>query len=1318
MALGQDIITCTGSTIDGETGEAMPYVRLQSSSGAATLSNIEGHFSLKAKPSDTIAVHCIGFQTQRIVARKLSGRIVLKPNPKLMKEVTVLGLETILDRVDKQLQRDVKAGKNSRRQFFCRILEELNGKEDLIESFFDCRNAVRLQDMVLLEGRRMQINNAESDQATHNDMNMHHLLQIGPTMEYGNWWQYVINVPFNDKNYRKFYAWSYVTQQDDEGRTIYRITLHKLPRTAGRRIVTGRIYVDARDFHLLRFEGHVPDISIMTSDEDNSPVISSVDIDVSINYRFDKGFIEVEDLHYEMKGETANGRGVIFALDKPVRPTPDKNRKRVRENMIVSVDEAGFDSVMWSRSEAVQRTEQEERIAFGHATQIAEARKADRPDTLAIASPAHRRLLRQLDLFTQKGPQEKVYVHLDNQSYFLGDTIWFAAYTRNTTKDLPSRISNVLYVELLNQDGFVVERQLIEMAKGRGHGAFILDKQVQYAGFYELRAYTRWQLNWGRQQRPHSSLASEWFLSPELEELYFRDYDKLYSRVFPVYDKPQDAASPQHNMTPRPLRRYFKKDPDHHERELAFYPEGGHLVQGLPCRVAYEATWNDGEWLEGSLQVQGDSIPAVSRGRGMFTIIPTAGSTTLTFRDKDGHEVKARLPEAEQQGATIAVTQQDTLWQIDIATAGLPTDSLALAVMHEGVLEYFQPLTHPEAKTEGTATQHRTSHIVHRTSLRSSGVHQVTLFDTEGRVWCDRLFFATLPGSMSPSLSISGQKDCYEPLERISLDIAATAPIASNQKNFISLAVRQQTDEDRPFDNASILAEMLLSSEVKGFVPNPGWFFEKDDSAHRQALDLLMMTQGWRRFDWHQMTNPASFIIHEKPEQQLTLKGSVYRGDWVSSDLRFVADLSTSNPRLYLSRSDMESSIKYAPEYWDVNDSSLGNLTERDVLQKNFSEKTKQRIIVHGSLANMIGQKELSLPPVEAKDGDFSWTLPRINQCCMIYLGAQMQKEGKSLRPYTWQAKQDPEDIKPKQARKLYDDSFDLKVCIDFPYPRFVKPYDFYQKHLRPSEFDATGLQKWGETRVLREVPVAAKHSGLRPHDDAHPAFILDDLEAQNLVADAGMCFADNRLARSLFGTYGLAYPYVHDNQADIDSHIRLRYGITQDRRTMEGLDSLHRDSVYAPQNLRSLPESHSISPGEMKSFAGYGVIDKWVIYTDFSPRLCGDKRYEGANLSETAIVPYTYPDQRRHLVTTGRYLMLPGFSQCGDFYHPDYAKHKLPEDQHDYRRTLYWNPSLPLNAKGQATVSFFNNSHTTRIVVDAEGQAADGTLLWSNPNR
>ena len=112
--------------------------------------------------------------------------------------------------------------------------------------------------------------------------------------------------------------------------------------------------------------------------------------------------------------------------------------------------------------------------------------------------------IQRLRAFGERIPQEKVYVHMDNRCYFLGDTIWFKAYTQQTNDGKPSEMSGTLYVELFDQEGYLKERKLVEMKQGQGCGFFATDTTM-YGGFYELRAYTRWQLNWGEYEHKHKA---------------------------------------------------------------------------------------------------------------------------------------------------------------------------------------------------------------------------------------------------------------------------------------------------------------------------------------------------------------------------------------------------------------------------------------------------------------------------------------------------------------------------------------------------------------------------------------------------------------------------------------------------------------------------------------------------------------------------------------------------------------------------------------------------------------------------------------------
>ena len=99
-------------------------------------------------------------------------------------------------------------------------------------------------------------------------------------------------------------------------------------------------------------------------------------------------------------------------------------------------------------------------------------------------------LYRKVEAFGRALPQEKVYLHLDNTCYFIGDTIWYKGYVTQADRGTLTDLSRILYVELLTPDGYLVERQQLEMPDGMTHGMFVLTDSL-YAGYYELRAYTR-----------------------------------------------------------------------------------------------------------------------------------------------------------------------------------------------------------------------------------------------------------------------------------------------------------------------------------------------------------------------------------------------------------------------------------------------------------------------------------------------------------------------------------------------------------------------------------------------------------------------------------------------------------------------------------------------------------------------------------------------------------------------------------------------------------------------------------------------------------
>ena len=143
-----------------------------------------------------------------------------------------------------------------------------------------------------------------------------------------------------------------------------------------------------------------------------------------------------------------------------------------------------------------------------------------------------------LEEASQSQVQEKVYVHTDNQCYFVGDTLWYKAYVVRADNLQPTDMSRLLYVELLSPDGMLVERQTIIVSpKGYTCGQFALTDSL-YSGYYELRAYTRWMLNFNVREHYYRNDETWLFYNKQMAADYYRVWDGLYSRVLPIYSKP------------------------------------------------------------------------------------------------------------------------------------------------------------------------------------------------------------------------------------------------------------------------------------------------------------------------------------------------------------------------------------------------------------------------------------------------------------------------------------------------------------------------------------------------------------------------------------------------------------------------------------------------------------------------------------------------------------------------------------------------------------------------------------------------------------
>lgn len=450
--------------------------------------------------------------------------------------------------------------------------------------------------------------------------------------------------------------------------------------------------------------------------------------------------------------------------------------------------------------------------------------------------------------FSDDYPQEKVYLHFDNTSYYLGETMWFKAYVVRSDRQSLSILSRVLYVELINPEGYVIETKKLKIEKGQCNGSFNLTAS-NYPGYFEVRAYTRYMLN------------------------FFED--NYFSRVFPIFDKPETEGSYVTKITERPRnQRIPVKRPDVKTKNklmLMFYPEGGSLVCGLNSKVAFKATDQNGQ----NAVIMGDIYNSKNRkvaeinteylGMGAFIIQPDSNVTRAKVIFNND-EYSFDLPQPLKEGCVMNINSSDSVTlKITIQrTPHFASGQLGLSVTCRGRLYLVQNIDF--------GMQNAVSLNVPKKMI-PSGVSQVTLFDSKGEVLSERLVFVNHRSNLK--IDMTANKASFQPFDKVELSFRVSDKSEHPLPLTFSLAVRDNASSlSSPYAD-NILTNLLLSSDLRGYIENPGYYFESNTASRKLALELLLLTQGWRKYDWKTMTGVTPFNPQHPLEKELAAEGKI-----------------------------------------------------------------------------------------------------------------------------------------------------------------------------------------------------------------------------------------------------------------------------------------------------------------------------------------------------------------------------------------------------------------------------------------------------------
>lgn len=447
-------------------------------------------------------------------------------------------------------------------------------------------------------------------------------------------------------------------------------------------------------------------------------------------------------------------------------------------------------------------------------------------------------------------PQEKVYLHFDNTSYYHDDKIWFKCYIVDAVSNRASRLSSTLYVELLNPGGTIIETKVLQITDGQCYGDFTLNHIPFYPGYYEVRAYTKYMMNFGD--------------------------DTAFSRVFPVFDSPEepgDYSSPEidNNIaakygTSRPKTERPGK------LQMLFYPEGGHMITGLPSRVAFEIRGHNGfvNDCEGHIiSSANDStivrFAPVADGRGTFTFTPIKGVKYKAQVAYNGKNYDFKLPVAKAEGISLSVdnlsSPDSTRITVRKSAATDITTPLSISISSHGIIYFTDIIESDSVATELSVDKHTVP----------AGVSVIALSDPQGNIIADRMFF--VDNGKYGRINVSTDKPQYLPTEKVGIELTVTDREGTPVETPLSLAV---TNAENAAENRSdILSGLLLASEIKGYILNPSKYFSGSNPDRHIQLDLLMMTQGWHNYIWKGISSDQADAIKYMPEKAISVSGKV-----------------------------------------------------------------------------------------------------------------------------------------------------------------------------------------------------------------------------------------------------------------------------------------------------------------------------------------------------------------------------------------------------------------------------------------------------------
>ncbi|RNC64123.1 MG2 domain-containing protein [Proteiniphilum sp. X52] len=501
---------------------------------------------------------------------------------------------------------------------------------------------------------------------------------------------------------------------------------------------------------------------------------------------------------------------------------------------------------------------------------------AQEPDEVAT------RFMEQLARFSH----EKIHVQTDKSAYLSGERVWLRSHLVEATTNMPAFLSRYVYVELFSPFDQVIQRIKIRPDSIGVYSGYLDLNEELPEGNYTIRAYTRYMRNQGNEAffkktiqvlDPYSlqiEPVPHFVVNGNRVNVNFKFVDTAGKDTitpdivtFQLLDEAERRISPDGNSNfkwdfmfkgkrnnrnlllgvvhnGRKYNKYYPIPYDTNDFDITFHPEGGYLIPGQTCQVGFKAINPSGlsEEVTGTLFNSKDEeivqFRTLKFGMGFFNFIPQANEkyyAVCKTKRSDTKRIDLPIPDFRSRTVSARLNGENRIVVSMLKGNAAPEDPVYILIHSKGVV-YFHQLWENPSRAYSFATNNF-----------PTGIISILLLSDKNEILSERMIF-NLNRNDFAVLDTELSSPAYKrrQLIRLRLRLADSDTIAFSDNMAVAVTDKNVVRQDT---TNNLLSTLLLSSELKGFIESPASYFNGYAVADKYALDALMLTQGWRRYD-------------------------------------------------------------------------------------------------------------------------------------------------------------------------------------------------------------------------------------------------------------------------------------------------------------------------------------------------------------------------------------------------------------------------------------------------------------------------------------